>query len=61
MPSGPDGISNPMEIIEQITYLLFIRQLDDAPTFAESKSLMLKRPVASPPIAAARSRPGSRS
>jgi type I restriction enzyme M protein len=24
------GISNPMEVIEQITYLLFIRRLDDA-------------------------------
>ncbi|CBE68945.1 N-6 DNA methylase (fragment) [Candidatus Methylomirabilis oxygeniifera] len=24
------GISNPLEVIEQITYLLFIRRLDDA-------------------------------
>jgi type I restriction enzyme M protein len=23
------GISNPLEVIEQITYLLFIRRLDD--------------------------------
>src|SRR5690606_40292618 len=26
------GISNPLEVIEQITYLLFIRGLDDAQT-----------------------------
>jgi hypothetical protein len=24
------GISNPMEVMEQITYLLFLRRLDDA-------------------------------
>ena len=29
------GISNPMEVIEQITYLLFIRRLDDAHTLEE--------------------------
>jgi type I restriction enzyme M protein len=27
------GISNPLEVIEQITYLLFIRRLDDLNTF----------------------------
>jgi type I restriction enzyme M protein len=32
------GISNPMEVIEQITYLLFIRRLDDLHTLAEKKS-----------------------
>lgn len=32
------GISNPMEVIEQITYLLFIRRLDDLNTLAESKA-----------------------
>ena len=26
------GISNPLEVIEQITYLLFIRRLDDLHT-----------------------------
>ncbi|MGL4745392.1 MAG: type I restriction-modification system subunit M N-terminal domain-containing protein [Dermatophilaceae bacterium] len=26
------GISNPLEVIEQITYLLFIRRLDDLQT-----------------------------
>jgi len=39
------GISNPMEVIEQITYLLFIRRLDDAHTLEESKALALKRPM----------------
>jgi type I restriction enzyme M protein len=32
------GISNPLEVIEQITYLLFIRRLDDLQTLAEKKS-----------------------
>ncbi|BAX96796.1 DNA methyltransferase [Mycobacteroides stephanolepidis] len=32
------GISNPLEVIEQITYLLFIRRLDDLETLAERKS-----------------------
>ena len=40
------GISNPLEVIEQITYLLFIRRLDDAHTLEESKALMLKQPMA---------------
>ena len=40
------GISNPMEVLEQITYLLFIRRLDDAHTLEESKALVLKRPMA---------------
>ncbi len=32
------GISNPLEVIEQITYLLFLRRLDDLQTLAESKA-----------------------
>lgn len=40
------GISNPLEVMEQITYLLFIRRLDDAHTLEEGKALMLKRPMA---------------
>ncbi len=39
------GISNPLEVIEQITYLLFIRRLDDAHTLEESKALVLKKPI----------------
>ena len=32
------GISNPIEVIEQLTYLLFIRRLDDLNTLAEKKA-----------------------
>jgi type I restriction enzyme M protein len=32
------GISNPLEVIEQITYLLFIRRLDDLEVLAENKA-----------------------
>jgi len=32
------GISNPLEVIEQITYLLFIRRLDDLQILAEKKA-----------------------
>jgi type I restriction enzyme M protein len=35
------GISNPLEVIEQITYLLFIRRLDDLQKNAESKAATL--------------------
>ena len=31
-------ISNPLEVIEQITYLLFLRRLDDLDTLEENKS-----------------------
>ena len=41
------GISNPMEVLEQITYLLFIRRLDDAHTLEESKAMVLGKPMAS--------------
>ncbi|MGC0274004.1 type I restriction-modification system subunit M [Pseudactinotalea sp. Z1739] len=32
------GISNPLEVIEQITYLLFLRRLDDLQTITEKKA-----------------------
>jgi type I restriction enzyme M protein len=32
------GISNPLEVIEQITYLVFVRRLDDLQTLAEKKA-----------------------
>ncbi|WP_425614247.1 type I restriction-modification system subunit M N-terminal domain-containing protein [Anatilimnocola sp. NA78] len=32
------GISNPLEVIEQITYLLFMRRLDDLHTLEENKA-----------------------
>jgi type I restriction enzyme M protein len=39
------GISNPLEVIEQITYLLFLRRLDDLHTLEENKSTRLKKPM----------------
>lgn len=39
------GISNPLEVIEQITYLLFLRRLDDLHTLEENKATRLKRPM----------------
>jgi len=40
------GIANPLEVIEQITYLLFLRRLDDLHTLEESKAARLKKPMA---------------
>jgi type I restriction enzyme M protein len=40
------GISNPLEVIEQITYLLFLRRLDDLQTLEENKAARLKRNLA---------------
>jgi type I restriction enzyme M protein len=42
------GISNPLEVIEQITYLLFIRRLDDLQILAESKANRLGTPIEDP-------------
>ena len=39
------GIANPIEVIEQITYLLFLRRLDDLHTLEENKATRLKRPI----------------
>jgi type I restriction enzyme M protein len=39
------GISNPMEVLEQITYLLYIRRIDDAHTLEESKAQALGKPI----------------
>lgn len=42
------GISNPLEVIEQITYLLFIRRLDDIQTLAEKKARVTGAPFENP-------------
>ena len=39
------GISNPLEVIEQITYLLFIKRLDELHTLEENKSRTTKKPM----------------
>lgn len=45
------GISNPMEVIEQMTYLLFIKRLDELHTVREKKANRLKRPIENPVFA----------
>jgi type I restriction enzyme M protein len=39
------GIANPLEVIEQITYLLFIRRLDDIQTLAEGRARSSGHPI----------------
>ncbi len=39
------GVSNPLTVIEQITYLLFIKRLDDLHTLEEKKAANLKKPI----------------
>ena len=46
------GISNPMEVMEQITYLLFMRRLDELHTLEENKALRLGQPIERPVFAA---------
>jgi type I restriction enzyme M protein len=40
------GISNPLEVMEQITYLLFMRRLDDEQTLEENKARRADKPIA---------------
>ena len=35
------GITNPLEVIEQFTYLLFIKQLDDVESAKENDAIFL--------------------
>lgn len=42
------GISNPMEVIEQMTYLLFIKRLDELQTVKEKKAARTGKPVENP-------------
>lgn len=42
------GISNPLTVIEQVTYLLFIKRLDDQHTAREKKSVLLQKPIENP-------------
>lgn len=42
------GIANPLEVIEQITYLLFIKRLDDLHTLADNKATRLGQPIENP-------------
>lgn len=42
------GLTNPLNVIEQMTYLLFIRRLDDLHTQREQKAAFLKKPIENP-------------
>ncbi|GAB2827566.1 class I SAM-dependent DNA methyltransferase [Streptomyces chlorus] len=42
------GISNPLEVIEQITYLMFIRRLDDIQIAKERKAARTGKPIENP-------------
>ena len=39
------GISNPLEVMEQLTYLLFLKRLDDLQTLEENKANRLGHPL----------------
>ena len=39
------GISNPLEVMEQITYLLFLRRLDDMYALEENKANRTNKPI----------------
>ncbi len=42
------GISNPLTVIEQLTYLLFIKRLDELHTLRENKARRTKKPIEEP-------------
>lgn len=42
------GLSNPLTVIEQITYLLFIKRLDEIQTLQENKATLLGAPIDKP-------------
>lgn len=42
------GIANPLEVIEQITYLLFLKRLDELHTAEENKANRMKTAIQKP-------------
>ena len=42
------GLSNPLQVIEQITYLLFIKRLDELQNLAETKANFTNKPIQNP-------------
>ena len=42
------GISNPLEVMEQLTYLLFIKGLDEQQTLAENRANTTGKPIENP-------------
>ena len=51
-PMWSGGISNPLSVIEQLTYLLFIKRLDELHTLKERKAARIGKPVEEPVFAA---------
>ena len=45
------GIANPLTVIEQLTYLLFIKRLDELQTLAENKANHTGKPIQAPVFA----------
>jgi type I restriction enzyme M protein len=52
------GIANPLEVMEQITYLLFIRRLDELQTAKERAARRLSRPIEHAIFPAGEAEPG---
>lgn len=46
------GISNPLSVIEQLTYLLFIKRLDELHTLKEAKAARTGKPIEDPVFSA---------
>jgi type I restriction enzyme M protein len=46
------GISNPISVVEQLTYLLFIKRLDELHTLKERKAQRLNQPIEDPVFSA---------
>ena len=42
------GVSNPLSVIEQLTYLLFIKRLDELHTLKEHKATRTGKPIEEP-------------
>ena len=42
------GVSNPLSVIEQITYLLFAKRLDDMQIAKEAQANALREPIQNP-------------
>jgi type I restriction enzyme M protein len=54
------GIANPVEVIEQITYLLFIRRLDELQALAENRASITGAAIANPVFGDGMSEPAGR-
>lgn len=54
------GIANPIEVIEQITYLLFIRRLDELQLLAENRAQVTGEPITKPVFGEGLSEPTGR-